>query len=131
MKIQNLLDIQSRNNTIQKPNEDITKTETNTPRFQSWALLCLGTNRCYPNTNDIFHSPTYAKKPEGSAQDILGYISRTNLDCRICVTLENEGGTQGELYTNHYDNSPTHCPQWIKMDMTRKARTAKRAEYCT
>ena len=58
LKIQNVLDIRSRNNTIQKPNEDSTKNEPNTPRFHSLALLCLGANRCYPNTNDVFHSPT-------------------------------------------------------------------------
>ena len=100
LKIQNLLDIRSRNNVNQKNHNNITgpsheeTTSRNlqgmcTPRFHSWALLCLGTNRCYPNTNDVFHSPSYAKKPKGLAQDIFGYCSRINLDCRICRILEN------------------------------------------
>ena len=141
LKIQNLLDIRSKNNA--KPHDNITgpghgNSTTNkdlqgtrTPRFHSWALLCLGTHRCYPNTNDVFHSPNYAKKPKGLAQDIFGYFARTNLDCRICRTLENEGEDHGELYTNHHGNSPTHCPQWTKMNKIMKTRTAKQAEYCT
>ena len=130
-KIQHLLDERNRNNNIQKPIGDNTKNEPNTPRFQSWALLCLGTNRCYPNTNDIFYSQTYTKRPEGPNHDSLCYYSRTNQDCRICIPLENEGKDQGDLYTNHYGNLPTHCPQWIKMGITRRARAAKQADYCT
>ena len=36
-----------------------------TPKFNSWALLCTGTDRQYPNTNDVFHSHNYAIKPKG------------------------------------------------------------------
>ena len=45
--------------------------------------------------------------------------------------METRGEEHRELYTNHYGNSPTHCPQWKKITITMKIRTAKWAEYCT
>ena len=36
--------------------------EDHTPRFDSWELLCKGTQRRYPTTNNIFHSPNYARQ---------------------------------------------------------------------
>ena len=32
-------------------------------RFPSWAHLCLGTGRRYPNPDNIFQSINYARKP--------------------------------------------------------------------
>ena len=31
---------------------------------------------------------------------------------------------------NYYGNFPTHCPQWTKMSISEKTRTAKLAEHC-
>ena len=51
-------------------------------------------------------------------------------DCRICKFLEESGTPKEELYTRHYGNFPTHCPQWTKMDVAERARIAKLTQYC-
>ena len=98
-----------------------------TSRFDSWTLLCQGTGRRYPTTDDILRSTNYAKRPK-SFKTEPG--AKTNTDCRICKTLHSSGTHKDELYVNHYGNSPTHCPQWTKMDLAERARIAKLAQYC-
>ena len=42
---------------------DTTQENNNTMvKFKSWELLCRGTKRNYPTTNDIFHSHNYARQ---------------------------------------------------------------------
>ena len=55
-----------------------------TSRFDSWTLLCLGTERRYPDTDDIFHSAHYARRPRNFEQVPK---ARTNAECRICKIL--------------------------------------------
>ena len=93
--------------------------------FESWELMCRGTQRNYPTTNDVFHSPNYARQ-----QGTLDLRRQTNEACRICKLLEKEGRPREELYTNHFGNLPTHCPQWTNMNSVEKKKTAKAAEYC-
>ena len=93
--------------------------------FKSWELLCRGTERNYPTTNDIFHSPNYARQ-----QGTLDLRRQTNEACRICKLLEKEGRPREKLYMNHFGNLPTHCPHWTNMNSAEKKKTAKAAEYC-
>ena len=45
-------------------------------------------------------------------------------------TLGERGRTREELYTNHFGDLPTHCPQWTNMNNVERRKTAKTAEYC-
>ena len=108
---------------------------SHTPKFDSWALLCQGTGRQYPTTNDVFYSPNYAKTPKGLKEnDDMNFDTKTfiknNTDCRVCKFLEESGTHKEELYTSHYSNFPTHCPQWTKMDVADRTRIAKLTHYC-
>ena len=103
------------------------RNRNNDTRFQSWATLCLGTYRKYPNVNDIFYSHTYTRSPERPHNDSLCHYAREKLDCRICATIHHK---DNHIYDNHFGNLPTHCPQWIRMGITRRAATAKQADYC-
>ena len=89
----------------------------NTPRFDSWELLCKGTQRRYPTTNDIFHSPNYARQ-QGNLNSKLQ--AETNEKCRICKLSESEGRPREKLYMGHFGNFPNHCPQWASMNIERK-----------
>ena len=89
----------------------------------------------YPTTDDVFYSPNYPKASKGlKEQAEMSFdtktITKTNTDCRICKFLEESGTHKEELYTDHYGNFPTHCPQWTKMDVAEKARISKLAQYC-
>ena len=59
------------------------ETPSNATEFNSWTLLCKGTGRKHPNTNDIFNSRNYAVKPKG-----LIVSNEYNRKCRICKFLE-------------------------------------------
>ena len=96
-------------------------------RFESWTHLCLGTERRYPDPNDVFHSTNYARRPRNFEQVPR---ARTNAECRICKILETSGNHKGALYANHNGNFPTHCPHWARMDINEKKKTALAAEYC-
>ena len=94
-----------------------------------------GTEKQYPTTDDVFYSPNYAKVPRGfKEQAEMSFdtktIIKTNTDCRICKFLEESGTHKEELYTNHYGNFPTHCPQWTKMNIAERKKTSKLAKYC-
>ena len=45
--------------------------------------------------------------------------------------MRNSPPQEQSHYDNHFGNLPTHCPQWIRMGITRRAETAKQADYCT
>ena len=112
---------------------DTTDSLTQTPqssksKHDSWALLCQGTDRRFPTTEDINRSTTYAKTPK-SFRTEPGF--KTNTDCRICKVLHSSGTPRDELYVDHFSgNSPIHCPHWIMMDPAERARIAKLAQYC-
>ena len=106
-----------------------------TSKFDSWTLLCQGTGKQYPTTDDIFYSPNYAKTPRGLKEQVeMSFetkpIVKTNADCRICKLLEKSGTHKKELYVNHYGNFPTHCPQWTKMNIAEIKKTSKLVKYC-
>ena len=65
-----------------------------TSRFDSWILLCQGTGRRYPTTDDIFHSINYARRPRSFNPEPR---AKTNPKCRICKLLESTGTHEGEL----------------------------------
>ena len=66
---------------------DTTQDNNNTTvMFESWELLCRGTQRNYPTTNNIFHSSNYARQ-----QGTLDLRRQTNEACRICKLLEKVG----------------------------------------
>ena len=117
--------------TQQEPTISANLTQTpgsnQTSRFESWTFLCSGTERRYPDTNDIFHSAHYSRRPKNFEQVPK---ARTNAECRICKLLETSGNHEGTLYVDHYGNFPTHCPQWAQMDINEKKKTALEAEYC-
>ena len=69
-----------------------------TSRFNSWTLLCQGTDRQHPTTDDIIRSINYAKRPKNFNTDPG---AKTNTDCRICKILESSGTHKSELYVNH------------------------------
>ena len=94
----------------------------NTAMYASRELLCKGTQRKYPTTNSIFHSPNYARQ-----QGTLDLRRQSNEACRICKLLEKEGRPREKLYTNHFGNLPTHCPHWTNMNSAEKKKTAKAA----
>ena len=125
--------VASRVNIVQNvPDTTVSLSQTShnsscTSRFGSWTLLCLGTGRRYPTTDNIFHSINYAKRPRSFNPEPR---AKTNTECRICKLLESTGTHKRELYVNHYGNFPTHCPQWAKMNLAEKKRTSKLAEYC-
>ena len=98
-----------------------------TSRFDSWTLLCLGTERRYPDRDDTFHSAHYARRPRNFKQVPK---ARINAECRICKILKTLSNHEGALYADHYGNFPTHCPQWARMDINEKKKTALAAEYC-
>ena len=100
-----------------------TDSQSRTPH--SWNHLCLGTDRKHPNSDNIFKSTTYARRPKYSQTRAI-----TNPKCRICKILENTGNYKGDLYANHTGNLPTNCPQWTNMDLIQKRRTSYLADYC-
>ena len=71
--------------------------------FYSWTHLCLGTGRRYPNSDDIFHSANYARRPRNLNSEPR---AKTNPKCRMCKLLESTGKYKGELYVNYYGNFP-------------------------
>ena len=90
------------------------------PKFQSWAILCQGTNRNYPNTNDVFHSQIYAKKPESPHTT----YNRGSSVCRICTE------THQEINNFHGGKPLTHCLYWTRRSVTHRAESARQAKYC-
>ena len=90
-----------------------------TSRFESWTFLCSGTERRYPDTNDIFHSTHYSRRPRNFEQVPK---ARTNAECRICKLLETSGNHEGALYVDHYGNFPTHCPNGPRWTSMRRRR---------
>ena len=98
-----------------------------TSRFKSWTSLCSGTEKRYPDTNDIFRSTHYSRRPRNFEQTPK---ARTNAECRICKLLDASGNHGGTLYVNHYGNFPIHCPQWAQMDIKEKRKFALEAGYC-
>ena len=101
------------------------ETPSNATKFNSWSLLCRGTGRTLPNTNDIFHSRNYAVKPRGLAVS-NGYNRR----CKICKFLEDPGTPKKDLYKDHLGNLPFNCPQWSNMEITKRGKAAMITRYC-
>ena len=80
---------------------------SNATKFNGWSLLCKGTGRTLPNTNDIFHSCNYAIKSRGLT--IQG--NQYNRRCKICKFLENSGTPKKDLHKDHLGNLPFHFLQ--------------------
>ena len=78
---------------------DTTDSLTQTPQssasmHDSWSLLCLGTGRRFPTTEDINRSTIYAKTPK-SFRTEPGF--KTNSDCRIFKVLQSSGTHRDKL----------------------------------
>ena len=123
--------VASRVNIVQNvPDTTVSLSQTShnsscTSRFGSWTLLCLGTGRRYPTTDDIFHSINYAKRPRSFNPEPR---AKTNTEFRICKLLESTGTHEGELYVNHYGkpSRPTG-----KKKQERKPRQVTKTSYWT